>query len=1287
MTKGGRFEAFYNEKTNMWSDDIIELCLQIDEKLENEEHRVNEVFNGYKYIPISISSTHKWDDFVKYVKNLNDKFQTLDPKITFADQETCREDYVMHKLDYVMAPGDCSAWHTLVGRLYNEEDKRKIEWAIGALISGDSRKIQKCIFIEGQPGKGKSTIFEIMQNMFPYYYTAFKAESLGNENDKFALSAFAKNPLFAIDADAKLANMTATNRMNQVIGHDKMCVEEKFKAPYTMRITTMLFMASNYKMNITSSQSGMMRRTILIKPTEDTFPRNEYDELMHRITFEYGAICYHCLQTYMEMGPAYYENYRDKRLIGESNDLYNFLKDNYIELMSEKYVTVNALWVKFRAFLEHNNTVQIQHRKIDFENDIKNYFDSYYDRKYGAYKVLEGFKTDLFEFSIYDEPQDEQVNDNELPAWLYLRDDIPVKENILNKWYSDCLAQEANDADHPKEKWDNVKTSLKDIDTSKVHYVLPPEKHIVIDFDLKDAEGNKNLNLNLEAAKIFPETYVEISKGGQGLHLHYIYDGDIDELASLFAEHIEIISFKGKRALRRRLSMCNDHDIAVLKEGQLPKKEVKEVAINGDIVITEQGIRKTIAKCLLKQVHADSTSNINLIEKCLEDAYASGIDYDVSDLKQKVLTFAQNSSKTRRGDLSNIKKVNAMHFRCKRFEEELNNPGYGSEPVPFEEDAPIVFFDIEIFSNLFLICWKTEKMDEPIAMINPTPSEVQNLFKYKLIGFNNRKYDNHLLYARSMGYSTEALFKLSNTIINGDTAQKLEAGFMEAYNLSYTDVYDFASAANKMGLKKWEIKLGIHHLENEFPWNEPLPEDKWDEIIEYCKNDVKATEAVFNHLSGDFAARKILAKLTGLTVNHTTNQLTTKLLIGDEKNPKSQYVYTDLSKEFPGYKHHYNDGGLFDISEYDEGAKIVNRKDWYRGEDATRGGYKIGFPGYYENVGLLDSQSHHPTSAIMLNIFGDKITQRFKNLLDGRLAAKHIKEVGDDNYKKAIELLGPVIEEYFNEGLEAGESVKYLAKNLSNALKTAINSVYGLTSASFDNKLKDPRNVDNIVAKRGSLFMINLKHEILDRGWDLVHISTDSVKIANITPEIIQFVQDYGHKYGYDFLHEATYGKMCLVNDAVFIARIDEEDGQPCEPHWEATGKEFQVPYIFKTLFSHEEVTFDDLCIIFQSTSALYLASENIDGSKTYRFVGKVGNFVPVKSECAYACELLRLESDGRYSAASGTKGYLWANAEEIKLMYEDPMSVVDMSYFENMTNNAIDDIEKYVPFDELIRG
>ena len=94
--------------------------------------------------------------------------------------------------------------------------------------------------------------------------------------------------------------------------------------------------------------------------------------------------------------------------------------------------------------------------------------------------------------------------------------------------------------------------------------------------------------------------------------------------------------------------------------------------------------------------------------------------------------------------------------------------------------------------------------------------------------------------------------------------------------------------------------------------------------------------------------------------------------------------------------------------------------------------------------------------------------------------------------------------------------------------------------------------------------MITLKHEVQKRGFTVAHIKTDSIKIPNATPEIISFVTEFGKNYGYDFEHEATYEKMCLVNDAVYIAKY--KDGKHAG-EWTATGTEFQVPYVFKTLF------------------------------------------------------------------------------------------------------------------------
>ncbi|WP_143675482.1 hypothetical protein, partial [Streptomyces sp. JV178] len=83
---------------------------------------------------------------------------------------------------------------------------------------------------------------------------------------------------------------------------------------------------------------------------------------------------------------------------------------------------------------------------------------------------------------------------------------------------------------------------------------------------------------------------------------------------------------------------------------------------------------------------------------------------------------------------------------------------------------------------------------------------------------------------------------------------------------------------------------------------------------------------------------------------------------------------------------------------------------------------------------------------------------------------------------------------------------KALSKPLADAMKLVINSTYGYTAAKFPNPARDPRNKDNIVAKRGALFMVDLLHAVQEQGFTVAHIKTDSIKIPNATPEIIDFV-------------------------------------------------------------------------------------------------------------------------------------------------------------------------------------
>ena len=900
------------------------------------------------------------------------------------------------------------------------------------------------------------------------------------------------------------------------------------------------------------------------------------------------------------------------------------------------------------------------------------------------------FKTDIFNKNEKKSQGEKSEND------LYIID-FKEQKSIFDEVCSDCLAQYASTKETPSKRWDDVTTTLKDINTNKIHYVKIPENHIVIDFDLKNEDGTKSFEKNLEAASKWPTTYAELSKSGAGIHLHYIYNGDATKLARVYADSIEIKVFTGKSSLRRKLTKCNDIPIKTISSG-LPMKGEKPM-ISTNVIQSEKGLRNLIQRNLNKEIHPGTKPSVDFIYKILEDAYEQGLKYDVSDMKNEIYAFAAHS--TNQSEYC-IKLVKQMHFKSDE----------ASSPIDSKNDT-IVFYDIEVFPNLLLVNWKKQgEGNKIVRMINPSPSDIEELIQFRLVGFNCRRYDNHIIYARLLGYSNEQLYNLSQRIINGEK----NAFFGEAYNLSYTDIYDFASAGNKKSLKKLEIEMGIHHKELGLPWDQPVPEDKWVEVAEYCDNDVIATEAAWNYLSADWLARQILADLADMTVNDTTNTLTTKIIFKGDKTPQSRFCYRDMSepvKKLPDDVLEFLKKACPDMMAqkfgkdksllpYFPGYKFDAGISTYKGEEVGEGGYVYAEPGMHYNVALLDIASMHPHSAIAECLFGSEYTERFRDIVEGRVNIKH--EDWDAVNKMLDGKLTPYVQKVINGELTS--------KQLANALKTAINSVYGLTSANFDNPFRDIRNKDNIVAKRGALFMIDLKEEVQKRGFTVAHIKTDSIKIPNATPEIIQFVMDFGKKYGYTFEHEATYDRMCLVNDAVYICRYD--DG-----HWDATGAQFQVPYVFKTLFSKELITFDDMCETKSVTTALYLdMNENlpdvtleekqldklnsmfkkeqisegeynteamalrkiIETGHDYKFIGKVGNFCPILP--GKGGGLLVREKDGKYYSATGAKGYRWLESEMIRGSNE---TYIDRRYYDNLVEEAINTISEFGDFEMFV--
>jgi hypothetical protein len=1233
MVRGRSFYAIWDETAGLWSTDEYDVQRLVDQEMEAEAERLQKDGQTTHIKRLGSFGSNSWTQFRKFIQNISDNSKPLDENLAFINTEVKKSDYVSRRLPYSLEEGSYEAWNEIIGTLYNPEERAKLEWAIGAVISGDAKKIQKFIVLYGPPGSGKGTIINVLQLLFQGYIATFEAKALGNSNAAFATEVFKDNPLVAIQHDGDLSKIEDNSKLNSIISHEDITMNEKYKPGYTSRVNAFLFMGTNQPVKISDAKSGIIRRLIDVHPTGITIPTGRYHALMSQIEFELGAIAQRCLNVYLEMGKNYYSSYRPLEMMFQTDVFFNFIEAYYDIFLEQNGTSLKQAYVLYKEFCVETGIDRVL-PQYKVREELRNYFDEFHDRSEVngilMRSVYTGFSADKFKA-----PSKTPV---ESPYSLVLEH----TESLLDDVLRDMPAQYGNEVGTPSSTWATVHTTLDDLDTSQLHFVKVPHNHIVIDFDLKDENGEKSLRRNLESASSWPATYAELSQGGGGVHLHYNWTGsESSELASNYSDGIEVKVYSGNASLRRRLSQCNGIRVADLNSG-LPLKERKVLSEN--TIKSERGLRDLVARNLRKEIHPGTKPSVDFIHKVLEDAYSSGMTYDLTDLRPKIIAFANNSSNQSFAALKVVQKMKWKSDDVVEKDSQIEPDEPTIKQVQENSEPRLAFFDLEVYPNLFVVCWKFAGAEANVVkMINPTAQDIEALFRLRLVGYNNRRYDNHILWGAFMGYDNAALYKLSQKLINNDR----QASFGEAYNVSYADIYDFTS--KKQTLKRYQIDLGLPHIEMDLPWDQPVPDDKITQIVEYCANDVYTTEATFDSRKQDFVARQILADLSGLTPNDPTPKHTARIIFGKNKTPQQDFIYTNLSKEFPGY-------------EFDPTRTEKEGKSSYRGENPSEGGYVYAEHGVYEDVAVLDVASMHPSSLISLNYFGDEYTPRFKALLDARIAIKR------QDYDKARKMLDGKLADHLGNVEDA--------KALSYALKIVINIVYGLTAARFPNVFRDNRNVDNIVAKRGALFMIDLKNFVQEKGYSVVHIKTDSIKIPGADQKIIDEVFAFGKKYGYDFEHEATYKKFCLVNDAVYIAREDDR--------WEATGAQFAHPYVYKKLFTGEEIVFNDLCETKQVTKgSMYLQFEvdkPYSGPEGLTFVGRSGQFTPVK-EGVGGGMLWRIQDEKNFAVA-GTKGYLWMESEHARSKGPE---AVNMQFFEDLCDAAVQEIEKFGSFEEFV--
>lgn len=1208
LVNGGEFVAVWDMFTKTWSRDPYHVVEMVDNAIYEEVERQQDIDPTINVVgmPLRTFGNKKWSEFAHYVRQLPDNVHDLDSRVAFQNSEVVKTDYITQRLPYNLTHGtDTPNFDKLFRTLFDPEELEKIMWAIGSIIAGDSKIIQRFFVLYGEPGTGKSTALSLIEDLFGFHVTSFEVKSLTSSQRGFATEPFRLNPLVAIDHDGDLTHIQTNTLLNMLVSHDTIPMNVKYLRVYSLRPNTMLFVATNKPVEITDAMSGLLRRLIDVRPSGRRVSSSDYDRYKAGLTYELGAIAGNCLDKYNELGIGHYDGYTAVDMIRRTNVIYNFMEEFKLRFKAADHVTLKEAWKAYKQYAEDSNVTH-RYQYHTFRDEIARYFEAFHQvtRINGVQmrSVFVGYKglTSVSQTIVSDDTD----------RWLNL---VPTSTSVLRQLK--LKAQLASDKGTPRTYWSSVSTTIDQLDETELHYVIPPSNMIVIDFDIT-VNGVKDLQANIAAAERLPPTFAEASKSGNGIHLYYYYDGDPNTLSRIFAPGVDMLLPVGNMSIRRRLTVANDLPIAVISSG-LPSREVpKSTEIKA---LSPTGLRTVVMRSMNLEYHAGTKPAVEFISKVLHEAYDGGVEYDLSDIKPAVLQFAAKSTHHSKWCMTTM----------------MQTPFVNKTVVVKESDEPVLtFYDIEIFPNLFVISWTIDGV-HAYSLVNPSASQVEELVSTSnLVGFFNRLYDNHMIYAAMLGYTVEELYVLSGKI-SPKSDNAMDARFPSAYGLSYADVYDYSS--KRQSLKKWELELGIDHVELEIPWGSMIRDDQIPAVTKYCEWDAIATHTVHNHLAHtDYTARLILASISGLRPNDTTKKHVATIVFGDAYNKKNQrdtFDVPDLSKEFEGYH-------------YDRDTKVST----YRGFVVGEGGYVYVEPGlYHEPILYMDVNSMHPTTIGVINLFGP-YTPEYTKLKRARV---HVK-LGE--LDKVKELYPEIPDKYL--------SPTY-TKGLSYALKIALNSVYGHTFSKYPNPFNHPDNVDNVVAKRGALFMIDLHEYLGENGIHCIHIKTDSVKVRipddKTIDDVIELIKSYGNRYGYQFAVEGVFDNLMLANAADLVGLSGGA--------YETSGVLFTNPYVYKSLFSGEPIIGADYDIVKGVVKgSMYMTFPTGNDM----FIGKVGKFRAVR-ESDGGGVLIRRHND-KDSAVAGTKGFRWLPSS----MVTENNIPVDISYYEGLKSTAVSAISVY---------
>lgn len=279
-------------------------------------------------------------------------------------------------------------WLNFLEDLLNEEDIEILQEYLGYCLI-PSTDGQKCLFIVGKGGEGKSVIGKVLYSIFDNNMISIKVQKL--LNNKFSLAQL-KGKLVIFEDELQDIPLQEIDTFKSLITGGKFSIEEKYQREQQEELySRFIILGNNILKHKNCKEPSFQRRLLLLITKDKDVNRVDNPNLANELLEEKDLIFMWLLSGLERLIKNNYQfshkEYMKKRIENYYKSEYfiiveNFINDNkYIKINNGTFSTFDDIDSKFKQYC---NDFSLEYNRDKFSKELsilQNYYDIVKERK------------------------------------------------------------------------------------------------------------------------------------------------------------------------------------------------------------------------------------------------------------------------------------------------------------------------------------------------------------------------------------------------------------------------------------------------------------------------------------------------------------------------------------------------------------------------------------------------------------------------------------------------------------------------------------------------------------------------------------------------------------------------------------------------------------------------------------------------------------------------------------------------------------------------------------------